>query len=193
MSQTTFTDGLGYEGKVTLTLKSNDRVLSTKTYKNNGTAQLFKFLGYCLIGAYEEAKSLLPNKIRLFYNNSQHPVGASPTAITPSSYWQSLAQTPSILSDSDTSQVKVIYSFEVSRAAITDDFNQIALYSVGTEDITDFSAYYFLADARGDWDVQEIALWSTTTVLLVEWELSISNKNVETNNSGGAQIYNGRN
>ncbi len=44
MSQTTFTDGLGYEGKVTLTLKSNDRVLSTKTYKNNGNKSLKYFL-----------------------------------------------------------------------------------------------------------------------------------------------------
>jgi hypothetical protein len=189
MSQTVFTDGLGYEGKVTLTLKSNNQVLKSKTYKNKGTAQLFKFLGYCLIGAYEEAKNFLPNKILLLYNMEQNPMNASATAVTPSSAWQTLAQTPTITSDSTNSQVSVMYSFEVSRAAISARFNQVALYGVGidAEDITDFSAYYFLVDGHNEWDVIDPELWSTTTVLLIEWELTISNKNIETNTGGGDQ------
>lgn len=194
MSQTVFTDGLGYEGKVTLTLKSNNRILESKTYKNSGTAQLFKFLGYCLIGAYEEAKNFLPYQILLLYNtaqdNGQKPAEASPTAaVVQSSAWQPYAQTPTISSDSTNSQVSVIYSFEVSHASIFDKFNQVALYSVGVgeNDITDFSAYYFLVDGHGDWDAinPESDSWSPTTVLLIEWELTISNKNTETNTGGG--------
>ncbi len=185
MSQTTFIDGLGYEGKVTLTLKSNNRILESKTYKNSGTAQLFKFLGYCLIGEYEEAKDLLPNKILLLNNTSQSPNGASQTAIEQRSAWQTLAQTPAIISDDATEQVRVVYSFEVPRNAITGSFNQVALYSVGADDINDFSAYYYLVDGHGDWATVDLSTWSVTTVLLVEWELTISNKNTETNTGRG--------
>lgn len=186
MSQNVFTDGLGYEGKVTLTLKSNNRVLKSKIYKNHGTSLLFKFLGYCLIGEYEEVKHLLPHKIRLLYNNTAGGQGEiSPTSITASSYWQPYSQTPTIVSDANNDQVKVVYSFEVPRNIITGDFNQIALYSVDAEDINDFSAYYYLVDANGKLEDSNINEWSTTTVLLVEWELTISNKNTETNTAGG--------
>ncbi len=181
MSQATFTDGIGYEGKVTLTLRNNDQVLRTKTYKNSGTAQLFKFLGYCLIDAYEEAKKLAPSKIMLLQNiSSDNPDNANPVSVMPQSLFRGFAQTPTIVSDSVTKQVKVTYSFEIPRAAIEGPFNQIALYGAGmTEtDYTDFSAYYFLTDAFGAFELLDPTTddWSATTVLLVEWELGISNK-----------------
>lgn len=183
MSQNIFTDGLGYEGKVTLTLKSNNRVLKSRTYKNHGTALLFKFLGYCLIGEYEEVKNLLPYKIRLLNNTSRGEL--SPTNVTESSYWQPYSQTPTIISDGESDQVKVMYSFEVPRNIITGEFNQIALYSVNADDINDFSAYYYLVNTNDELETLNIADWSTTTILLVEWELTISNKNTETNTAGG--------
>jgi hypothetical protein len=187
MSQTIFTGGLGYEGKVTLTLKSNNRVLKSKTYKNKGTSRLFKFIGYCLIGAYEEAKNFLPTKVLLLYNGSnQDPQNASATLVEQRSAWQTYAQTPTIISED--SQVKVMYSFEVPRNTIYGPFNQVALYGAGvsSKDITDFSAYYFLVDGAGAWDeIDPEGQWSTTTVLLIEWELTISNKNVETNADRG--------
>ena len=186
MSQTIFTDGIGYEGKVTLTLKSNNRVLESKTYKNNGTAQLFKFLGYCLIDSYEEAKRLLPNKILLLYNTSESIASVMPTAVEPRSTWQSITQTPSIISENNS--VRVTYSFEVPRAAITGQFNQVALYGTGMadQDIYDFSAYYYLTDSFGELKPQNPEEWSATTILLIEWELTLSNKNVEANTSQGA-------
>lgn len=188
MSQNLFADGLGYEGKVTLTLKSNNRVLSSKTYKNKGTAKLFKFLGYCLIGAYEEASSYLPNKILLLHNTSK---GATSTAVEQRSAWQPLSQTPTIISDGSDAQVKVTYSFEVPKAALyssgttVGNFNQVALYSVDANDITDFSAFYYLTDTSGELESIDLQDWSATTVLLIEWELILSNKNVETNAAKG--------
>lgn len=184
MSQTIFTDGLGYEGKVTLTLKSNNRVLQSKIYKNQGTNQLFKFLGYCLIDSYEEAKRLLPNKIMLLYNNDKEadPAKVSPTAVEPRSVFRGLTQAPMIISDNVTKSVSVTYSFEVPKAAISDKFNQIALYGAGMtdNDIYDFSAYYYLTNDFGILEVVDPSQWSPTTVLLIEWELSISNKNIGT-------------
>jgi len=189
MSKTIFSDGLGYEGKVTLTLKSKDRVLKSKTYKNNGTAQLFKFLGYCLIDAYEEAKNLLPNKILLLRNDeSTNPAVAVSTNVEQCSTWQTYIQTPTIISDSSDSLVKVVYSFEVPRAAIASNFNQVALYGAGINDKKDFSAYYYLIDNTGRLEEINVQEWSATTVLLIEWELSISNKNVEVNTNQGEQI-----
>ena len=188
MSHAVFSDGLGYEGKVTLTLKGNNgRILESKTYKNSGTAQLFKFLGYCLVDAYEDVRHLLPYKILLLHNTSKgsSSVEADPYEVDPRSRFHSYVQTPTVISDSTDAQVKVIYSFEVSRPAITGAFNQIALYGHGIqdEDYKDFSAYYFLTDNTGNLALQEVDSWSSTTVLLIEWELTISNKNTETKNN----------
>lgn len=184
MLNTALGNGIGYEGKVTLTLKSNNHVLESRTYKNNGTAQLFKFLGYCLIDSFNEAKNLMPNKIRLLYNSSS--VGADPRNVDVRSDEQPLASSPTIISDSATQSVKVVYSFEVAKNAITGVFNQVALYGagMGRADYKDFSAYHYLTDSTGQPETIDASLWSATTVLLIEWELTLSNKNVETNNSG---------
>lgn len=183
MSKPIFSDGIGYEGKVTLTLKSNNRVLTSKTYKNNGTAQLFKFLGNCLIGSYEEAKKYLPSKLLLLENYSKDGNVRDAKSVNACSTWQTFAKTPAIISDDDTSQVKVIYSFEIPKAAISKEFNQVALYGAEPEDIYDFSAYYYLTNIRGELESEKISDWSATTILLIEWELSLSNKNVEINNT----------
>jgi hypothetical protein len=188
MLQTTFTGGLGYEGKIKLTLKSNNRVLQTKTYKNSGTNHLFKFLGYCLIDSYTEAESLLPTKIMLLYNTAEganyRSSQINPQNVDPRSEYRGLAQTPSITSDSTEEQVKVVYSFEVPRSALSEPFNQVALYGAGKtkNDYTEFSAYYYLTDAYGIITKLDPKEWSPTTVLLIEWELTLSNKNIDANN-----------
>ena len=187
MLHTDLTGGLGYEGKVTLTLKCNDKVLKSKTYKNKGTVQLFRFLGYCLIGSFEEAKKLIPAKILLLHNNATYPDDDKPTEAEVRTDWQYYTQTPTIVSNSSLEQVSIIYNFEIPRAAIYGSFNQIALYGAGmnySADYLDFSAYYFLKDEFGGFDTQNPFDWSATTVLLVEWELTISNQNVDLQNSG---------
>lgn len=186
MSHNIFEDGLGYEGKVTLTLKSNDRVLKSHTYKNNGTAQLFKFLGYCLIGHHADVENLLPTKIALLHNRSETLANATPDNVVARSNFIGITQTPNIISTNSPAEVKVTYSFEVPRSSIIGDFNQVALYGSGItdigSDIGNFSAYYYLVDsAKNEFEKQDVDLWSATTVLLIEWELSLSNnKNIKT-------------
>jgi hypothetical protein len=190
MSYTALKEGLGYEGKVTLTLKNNGHVLKSRTYKNNGTVELFKFLGNCLVSKFTEAEKLLPNQILLLSNKSSQPLPANAkTDIEPQSEFIGLAQTPSIVDDPDTESVKVTYNFEVPNQSIHGPFNQIALYGAGkikpTLEVKEFSAYYFLAD-NGKFDEinPESADWSATTILLIDWELSISNKNIVTEITG---------
>lgn len=182
MSYITCNEGLGYEGKVTLTLKSNNRVLKAQTYKNNGTADLFKFLGSCLAGKFAEARKLLPTKILLLRNYSSTPNSADPKNVSAQSIFVGLAQIPSVVDDDTINGVKVTYNFEVPYAAISGEFNQVALYGAEKTDLnfTEFSAYYFLTNSTGEFDNQDVSTWSATTVLLVEWELSISNKNIDT-------------
>jgi hypothetical protein len=180
MSKPIFSDGIGYEGKVTLTLKSNNRILKSTTYKNNGTALLFKFLGDCLIGSYEDAKKYLPSKLMLLYNNSGIMVDAvNATSVNACSTWQTLAKMPAIISEANPAQVKVIYSFEIPRAAISKAFNQVALYGADVNNIDEFSAYYYLTNVQGELVPEDASSWSATTILLIEWELSLSNKNVQ--------------
>jgi hypothetical protein len=184
VSQNGFNAGLSYEGKVTLTLKSNGRVLKSQTYKNNGAANLFKFLGHCLIGHYEDVKSLLPTKIALLKNGSDSPNSADFTKVTRCSSMSSWAQTPSIISTSDPAEVRVIYSFELGKDKISGDFNQVALYGAGltdpVADIGSCSAYYYLANsARNAFATEEIGDWSDTTVLVIDWELHFSNTESE--------------
>lgn len=189
MSNNIFEDGLNYEGKVTLTLKSDDHILSVKTFKNNGTALLFKFLGHCLIGHYKAVEDLLPTKIALLFNASGMPASADPEAVSAVSSFIGIRQLPSVVSTSNPAEVKVTYNFEVPRSAVFDNFNQVALYGNGVEDarnesdIKSFSAYYYLTDGEA-FDTQAINNWSTTTVLLIDWELSISNKNTITEGEG---------
>jgi hypothetical protein len=187
VSHNIFEDGLGYEGKVTLTLKNNNRVLKTHTYKNNGTAHLFKFLGHCLIGHYSDVENLLPTKIALLFNGASTPSAADPSRAESSvSDFIGMAQTPSIVSTNNPAEVKVTYSFEVARSKITGKFNQVALYGAGVaqHELENFSAYYLLADsAKNDFEIEDPEQWSDTTVLLIDWELSLSNKNVGTNNN----------
>ncbi len=195
MSHNIFKNGLGYEGKVTLTLKSNNRVLKSRTYKNNGTENLFRFLGYCLIGHYADVEHLLPNKIALLYNQSSSLADADPYDVVARSGFKGIAHTPSVISTGTGAgaEVKVTYSFEISKNEIfkketTDVFNQVALYGEGNidinTDIKNFSAYYFLVDdITNDFAALDPMKWSETTVLLIDWELSLSNKNIATTNN----------
>lgn len=183
MSQNIFKDGIGYEGKVTLTLKSNNRVLESKTYKNSGMANLFKFLCDCLVGSYDEA--YLPTKIALLFNSGNGSAAEANNVelLEVRSSFIGLAQTPTRSSTNGTNEASVIYSFEVPRAAIEGDFNQVALYGAGITDPEKFSAYYYLKDEYGNFAGQTVSEWSSTTILLIEWELSVSNKAAEVTNS----------
>ena len=184
MAQPIFKDGLGYEGKVKLTLKSNGQVLDTRTYKNSGTSQLFSFLGHCLAGNYEASKKFLPTKVMLLYNKAGKE---SPTAVEMRSLFIGFAQPPTIINESD--KVLVTYSFEIPRSAIAGSFNQVALYGDGITDseITKFSAFYYLTDVDGHLLPQNVSDWSSTTILLIEWELSLSNKSVEIYDTEGEE------
>ena len=184
MSSTMFKDGLGYEGKVTLTLKSNNHILKSQTYKNNGTANLFRFLGHCLTGHYSEVKNLLPNKVALLLNPSNTLSEAVLTAASASTGLKEWSQTPSVVSTSVPAEVKVTYSFEIPKNMISGNFNQVVLYGVGCtdpeKDLANCSAFYYLTDnSRNTLETEYVNQWSDTTVLLIDWVLKLTNEETD--------------
>lgn len=57
---------IGYEGVVTVSAFSGDRLQGFRRFHNEGKAKLFKFLSDCLIGDYRAAESSRPCRVVLF-------------------------------------------------------------------------------------------------------------------------------
>lgn len=64
--QTIKLDSIGYTGKIQASIMLGDRMISSKTYYNNGTSKLFEFFATCLTGNWLDAKATRPCKIILF-------------------------------------------------------------------------------------------------------------------------------
>lgn len=58
---------LTYAGEVTVSLVKNNKVYSTKKFKNNGRTPLFKFFSECLAGNIKEVSTLRPQYVELFH------------------------------------------------------------------------------------------------------------------------------
>lgn len=67
------TQQLSYEGIVTVSVEDNGYTLSKKTYHNEGTKILFRFLCDCLRGVYNESDR--PAKLVLYTDSAQSPSG----------------------------------------------------------------------------------------------------------------------
>lgn len=59
-------NNITYEGLVTVKLYNGKKLLSTKTYHNSGSPNLFKFLCQCIAGNYKTADRLRPCMLKLF-------------------------------------------------------------------------------------------------------------------------------
>ena len=58
--------GIGYSGKIKVSIKSNNTTIKTQEYKNNGSVELFNFLAACLSGNYVDVESIRPKLIQGF-------------------------------------------------------------------------------------------------------------------------------
>jgi hypothetical protein len=121
-------------------------------------------------------------KIMLLKNEASSPATTAATSVIQGSTYKGLSQQPALIIDSTANQARVVYSFEIPKNAIIREFNQVALYPTNAGDtdgdIQNFLAYYFLVDESGqNFATQSTDSWSASTILLIEWELIISNKN----------------
>ena len=163
---------------------SNDIANVEVTYTNNkktklaqvhnvGGNPLFNFLTDCLIGDFDVAKASRPTKIKLLKystdtNNPENSIsGYSFESASDFIYLQTKPEKVYASSNG-----AVVYSFIISRTMLEKtDFNGIGLYtdSATAEDLNNFAAFCPITVSKSS--------LSASAVLVVDWELIISNNN----------------
>lgn len=166
-------NNVAYEGTVHVRVVDNGHTCYSTTLKNRGTGKLFEFLSLCLLGLFTKAKPLVPTKLRLLYNS---PTGERQAC----SSFVSLSKAPTSDVEGDTAAAvlsfTVPYAYIYSATENGDDkpFNQIALYSAAETDINEMCAYYDITAVEAA--SMNPASWSQTSLLIIDWELQLSNK-----------------
>ena len=160
----TATNMLGYTGIVTLSQYINGKQFILAKVHNKGGEALFNFLADCLSGDFETASKNMPIKISLI-NKSIREDG-EPVSDT-SGYVRLRTAPVKVKADSESSTVR--YSFIVPQEYLhSGDFNCVRLYADSAQGIDDFAA-----EVDAD-ELQNVA-FTASSVLVVDWELIISN------------------
>ncbi len=164
-------NSLKYAGIVTLSLQYKGTNVKKQIYQkhNAGTSKLFNFFTDCLIGDWELAKLERPTKIRLLNVTSV----AGQEKVTPVSDFLYLVNTnPEKLFNEDIRGEVVRFTFIVPSTMLGAAFNRIGLYAndVGIDEPKKYSAYC-------DYDLgnNNKALYGASSVLVVDWDLRLSN------------------
>ncbi len=161
----TAVDKFGYTGVITLSQYRHGKKFTVTKTHNRGGKPLFDFLAYCLAGDFTLAKLEIPTKILLLYVDDENNISRAGEIkfITISE----IEKVPSI----DNEGV-VKYSCIIPQEYFSGtDFNAIGLYteSARLEDIADYAALGIL-------DEDDIKSVSLSSVLVLDWELHISNE-----------------
>jgi hypothetical protein len=159
------TDTVNYTGAVTLSKCVRGKEIKLATIHNNGGRPLFDFLADCLVGNFDEAKITRPNRILLLNKDSEDYL----TKATDTGFI-SMTSAPEKVYSASEGIVK--YSFTIPQEYIAGtNFNAIGLYTGAATDadIENYAAFCYLGDKI---NVQEL---KTSSVVLLDWELHISN------------------
>lgn len=166
---------LGYTGTVTLSRYIGSKKIKIAQVHNTGGSPLFDFFSECLLGNFDVAKIIRPNKIMFLKyedivdeaTNTEARVYSRVSGIV------SALTAPEKVYSLDNNKSTVRYSFMVSRDMLESlsDFNSIGLYTNNSteDDYANFAAFCPVNITKND--------ISSSSVLVIDWELSISNKN----------------
>ena len=174
-----------YTGKVTISLKRKDTVVSTYTYHNTGTDWLFKFLCYCVKGDYRTAEAIRPFKVKLFYNRQQHPTNSAPVIneCDPATNFISTNKPVTIktVGNKTTATLHFLVPF-ANIFTLISSINQVCLYGTGEVNNENYMAYYYFIDQNdpNSWKPITISKANRTNYsLIIEWEMSFDNATIE--------------
>lgn len=158
-------NNIGYTGIVTLSRYTGHKKVKIIEAHNEGKYPLFNFFTDCLIGDFDIAKIDRPTKIMLLMSNKAR------TECTSKSGFIYLLKKPEKSSVANSSAAAVKYSFIIPRDQLEGvTFNSIGLYTnSSTED--NVESYAAIVDIES-YTEQELA---SSTALVVDWELIISN------------------
>ncbi len=178
---TQISQGIGYEGKVTLNLFKNNKLINKYPIHNTGRTPLFEFFISCLAAQWDAAYDKYPNKIVLFR------AGADDEDDFDAAYWTEdyivtpakgiiQASVPEKTSNKNGS-CSVKYHFRIPTALIAGgnpgQITKVGLYNNLVE-LQNPLAYIFVPT-----EVQEklaSANNNPNLVIILDWELIISNK-----------------
>ena len=163
---------LEYTGVVTLSQYINSKKVKITQVNNEGGNPLFNFLSDCLIGDFDTAKASLPTKIMLLKSYEIIDTSNNTTSINVESRsgFIYLLSKPEKVYDNTKGVVR--YSFVLSRDIIeSTDFNSIGLYTNSTTEVYPQNYAAFCKVSINSNDI------SSSSILIVDWELNISNKN----------------
>ena len=165
-------NSLGYTGIVTLSqyIGAKRKILA-KSHNEGGMA-LFNYLASCLAGDFDIVSVDRPTKILLLDMNRDESTGDIKLERAVNSRFITLLTKPEIVYSNVEGIVR--YSFVIPQEMLMGtNFNAIGLYSASAveEDINDYAACCSIELDKNN--------MSLSTVLVVDWELHISNKEVD--------------
>lgn len=174
---TTNAQSIAYEGRVTVKIKSGNRIISSQTLPNHGQLDLFKFIAHAFAGRY--LSNDRPAKLQLFTIKSENPTpeafditGEGVTNLTEEILYST---DPQVISNSDSSFAQLQWNIPYSLVPTSEGgIYGFKLWSFGGDKLL---AYYLCTGGEGfvpiELDTNEA---SQDYTLTVEWQLSIANK-----------------
>ena len=160
-------NSLKYTGIVTLSQYIKGKKVKLSQVYNSGNNSLFDFIANCLVGDFDIAQVKRPTKIRLLKKDDDGTYKAA------SGFIFLLAKPEKVINTSTKLQAAVRFSFIVPADMLTKKFDSIALY---TNDVSDLDNY--VEDYAAICDVDDINTNTivSSAVLVVDWDLIISNQ-----------------
>ena len=162
-------NSIQYTGTVTLSRYIGEKKVKIAQFNNAGKYSLFNFFSDCLLGDFDIAKNNRPTKIMLL---NKEVSKAGEISYESKSGYIYLYNKP--VKSYSAQKGIVQYSFHIYRDFLEGTtFNSIGLYpdSAGYSDVENFAAV--VDNVKPEHDISKLA------VLVVDWELTISNKNEE--------------
>lgn len=165
---------LAYKGELTFKILHGDKVVKTIKSHNSGTILLMQFLTHCLGSVYNDFDA--PRYLRAFKTDSEgmatdHEITLRPVITNFS---------PSYNNDNENVKSSVVLTFLIpsSYVDINDNvINRFAIYNTKGKDAKD--SYMAWVDVRNDQDEPTTISITSGESLMVLWEMTLQNVEVE--------------
>ena len=162
-TEQTATSNLNYSGVVKISKEYKGKIISSKTFHNEGNTYLYQFISYCLGGKYKAAEELRPQYVKLFLtnkntanNNDAVSIPILVSAITPKQWTDG----NKVLGYKTTLHFLIPYTFISG-----DCFNEVRLYS----------ASFTIKDELDNVTIINAVENDKKYNIIIDWELRIGN------------------
>ena len=169
-----------YEGKVKVSIGRGKKIISSKTYHNNGGIPLFDFLLSTISGSMNE--EYRPKYIKLFQSSGSPTEGITSSStqvctVIPYNTISNIEYGENNVGRCICIHFTIPCSYLSMNSSTSISINQAGLYcsaygSTGAE--SNYSAYFnFLNDAGDAWDPITVSSWQGDYNIFIEWTLTL--------------------